>query len=142
MAADQHTLPTIPLFPLRVPCPQGACDCGQAALQQEPQADQRILLLTREEEKRLLLRLEQVQTLAALRHLQQLMESQLGVQLTMAPGGSEVRTVRGLTIELAPQRGLCRKTQQSIPAAIRKSMERHPDIVYALLNEGSLFAGL
>ena len=51
-----------------------------------PQADARVLLLTREEEKRLLQRLEQITSLADLRRLQDRMEQQLGIRLTIAPG--------------------------------------------------------
>jgi len=134
--------PSASLLPLRAPCPQGTCDCDHAALQQDRRADQRILLLTRQEEKRLLQRLEQVQTLPELRRLQQLMADQLDIHLAIAPTAAEVRSVRGLQIELAPRPGLCRKTRQSIPAVVRKALEQRPEIVYALLNKGSLFAGL
>lgn len=45
-------------FPIRQPCPPGACDCDREQLLDSPGADQRILLLTRQEEKRLLERLK------------------------------------------------------------------------------------
>lgn len=133
-------MPTASLFALRTACPPGACDCGHATLEQTPHADHRILLLTREEEKRLVQRIENAPDLATLRHLQQLMLTQLGIQLTMQPGTAEVRSVRGLVITLAPQPGLCRKTRQAIPAAIRKAMERQPQILFALLDEDGLFS--
>ena len=47
-----------------------------------------------------------------------------------------------IAVLVLEQRGLCRKTRQAIPAAIRKSMERCPEIAYALLNEGGLFSSL
>ncbi len=80
-----------------------------------------MLLLTREEEKRLLQRLEQITSLAYLRRLQDRMEQQLGIRLTIAPGPNEVRTLRGITILVHEQRGLCRKTRQSIPTAISQA---------------------
>ena len=44
---------------------------------------------------------------------------QLGIALRIAPSAVEVRTVRGLAIVLGELPGLCRKTHQAIPAAIR-----------------------
>ena len=46
--------------PLRSPCPPGACNCGRDPLLETPGADVRILRLTREEEKRLLARLDRL----------------------------------------------------------------------------------
>ena len=60
-----------PTLPIRTECPPGACVCDRDALLQDPQADARVLLLTREEEKCLLQRLEQITNLADLRRLQQ-----------------------------------------------------------------------
>lgn len=102
-------------------------------------ADQRVLLLTREQEKRLVARLEQVSTLPDLRHVCERIEAQLGVVVTVAPGAREVRTARGIDIQLQPLPGLCRKTQKTIPAAIRRCLEANPQIVYALLDADSLF---
>ncbi len=102
-------------------------------------ADQRILRLTREEEKRLLLRLEQITSLQDLRHVEQRMYEQLGIRVRIEPGASEVRTVRGIQIEVQPMRGLCSKTRQAIPAAIRRGMERTPEVAFELLDEGGLF---
>ena len=48
-------------FPIRKECPPGACVCNRQALLSDPQADIRILKLTREEESRLLARLETIQ---------------------------------------------------------------------------------
>ncbi|MEG2999382.1 MAG: hypothetical protein RR855_02420 [Comamonas sp.] len=106
------------------------------------QGDQRILLLTREEEAKLAERLEQVQTLIELRQLQQRMTEQLGLQLHIAPGSQGTQGLRGLDILLEPMPGLCRKTRKALPEAVRRCMERHPEIAHALLDEGSLFAGL
>lgn len=128
-----------PSFPLRVECPPGACDCRREAVLADPAADSRILRLTREEEKKLVQRLEQVASLEELRHLQARMQAQLGIALRIEPGPNEVRTLRGITIELLEQPGLCRKTRQTLPAAIRRSMERTPAIAYALLDAHDLF---
>jgi hypothetical protein len=125
-------------LPLRQPCPPGACDCGRAALLDEPDGDLRILRLTRQEETRLLQRLEKIDDLADLEHLQHRLYEQLGVGLSVAPGFGEVRSMRGIAIRLDPQPGLCRKTRRSIPAAIRRALERRPEIAYALLNANDL----
>ncbi|WAG81323.1 hypothetical protein LMK08_11895 [Metapseudomonas furukawaii] len=127
--------------PLRQPCPPGACDCGRDELLENPSADLRILLLTRQEEKRLLERLERLQSLEDLERLQQRMYEQLGLRLHIAPGFNEVRTMRGFEIRIDPLPGLCRKTRQSIPAAIRRGLENHPEIAYRLLDAHDLLGG-
>ena len=124
--------------PLRSPCPPGACNCGRDPLLQTPGADLRILRLTREEEKRLLLRLETLKDLADLRHLQQRMFEQLGIRVDVAPGFNEVRTMRGIAIQIEELPGLCRKTRLAIPAAIRRGLENHPHIAFELLNAHDL----
>ncbi len=128
-----------PPFPLRTECPPGACVCERDALMRTPGGDVRILRLTRDEEKRLVQRLESLTSLADLRHMEQRLLEQLGVRLTIGTSPNEVRSLRGITVLVQEQPGLCR---QAIPAAIKKSMERHPEIVYALLNAGGLFEGL
>lgn len=120
-------------LPTRSPCPPGACDCGRDTLQ-----DPRILLLTRQEEKRLLERLENLQSLADLEHMQRKLFENLGIRLQISPSDNEVRTMRGFNIQLAEQPGLCRKTRQSIPAAIRRALERQPEIAYRLLDANDL----
>ena len=134
-----NALPTT--FPIRTECPPGACVCDRDALLQNPQGDTCLLLLTREEEKRLLQRLEQLTSLADLRRMQARMEQQRGIRITITPSPNEVRTLRGITILVEAQTGLCRKTRQSIPAAIKKSMDAQPQITFDLLNEDGLFAG-
>ena len=129
-------------LPLRTECPPGTCVCGRDAVLQAPDGDLRILLLTHAEEKKLIERLENIASLAELRHLQNRMEQQLGLRLSITPGPQEVRTLRGIAILVLEQPGLCRKTRQAIPAAIRKSLDQRPEITYALLNESGLFAGL
>ena len=128
-----------PPFPIRTACPPGSCVCEREALMRAPGGDARILRLTREQERRLLQRLEQITSLADLRHMEQRLFEQLGVRLTIGPRPSEVRSLRGIAILVHEQPGLCRKTRKAIPAAIRKSMERQPQIAYDLLDEGSLF---
>lgn len=126
-------------IPIRVPCPAGACICEHDALLADTMADQRILRLTREEEKKLLQRLEGITSLQDLRHVERRMYEQLGIRLRIEPGATEVRTVRGIQIEVLPMRGLCGKTRQAIPAAIRKGMDRTPQVAYELLDETGLF---
>ena len=121
-------------FPIRTECPPGACVCDREALLADPNADLRILRLTREEEKRLVDRLENLSSLADLRKMQARMHDQLGIVVTITPSAREVRTTRGIQLQLADQPGHCRKTKQNIPAAIRRSMERHPEIAYAILD--------
>ncbi|MGY8812767.1 MAG: hypothetical protein ACKVK5_17245 [Pseudomonadales bacterium] len=126
---------------LRQPCPPCTCDCDRDALVDGPAADARILRLTLHEEKRLLVRLESITDLPELEMLQQRMYEQLGIVLEIGPGLNEVRTMRGIGFRFAPQAGLCRKTRKSIPAAIRRSFEAHPEIVYALLDSQDLLRG-
>lgn len=126
--------------PIRKECPPGACTCDRETLLDDPCGDKRILLLTREEEKKLVARIESVASYAELKHLKERMYAQLGMVLEIEVGQREVRTVRGLGIRLADQPGLCRKTRQAIPAAIRRCLDRNPDIVYAILNEQGLLA--
>lgn len=124
--------------PLRQPCPPGACNCGREQLATHAQAAQRILLLNRQEEKRLLERLENLQSLEDLYRLQQRLYDNLGIRLHIAPGHHEVRTMRGIVIELDDQPGLCRKTRQAIPAAIRRGLERNPQVAFRLLDTHDL----
>ncbi|MFJ2690372.1 hypothetical protein [Pseudomonas sp. NPDC087336] len=124
--------------PIRQPCPPGACDCGRDPLLETPGADLRILFLTRVEEKRLVERLENLQSLQDLEHLQRRMFEQLGIRVDIAPGFNEVRTMRGIGIHIEELPGLCRKTRAAIPAAIRRAMERRPQIAYELLNANDL----
>lgn len=123
---------------IRQPCPPGACICEREQLLDTPGADVRILGLTRQEEKRLLDRLENVESLAALEHLQRRMYEQLGIRLHMSPRSSTVRSTRGIDIQIDELPGLCRKTRQSIPTAIRRRLEERPEILYALLNANDL----
>ena len=127
--------------PLRQPCPPGACDCGREQLLEHGSSDVRILLLTRAEEKRLLERLENLKDLEDLQHLQQRLYENLGIRVHIAPGFNEVRTMRGIVIELDEQPGLCRKTRQLIPAAIRRGLERNPQVAYRLLDDHDLLRG-
>ena len=115
--------------------------CDREALLQAPGADVRILQLTQAQEKRLLHRLENLASLNDLRTMQVRMAQQLGIRLVITPSPNEVRTLRGITILVEAQAGLCRKTRQSIPAAIKKSMDAQPQITFDLLNEDGLFAG-
>lgn len=124
---------------IRQPCPPGACVCEREQLLQAPDADLRILGLTRQEEKRLLERLENLQNLQDLERMQQRMYELLGIRVHIAPGHTEVKSMRGIQIVIDDLPGLCRKTRQAIPAAIRRGMEKRPEIVYRLLDAHDLF---
>ena len=127
--------------PIRTECPPGSCVCQRDALMQASGGDTRILRLTREEEKRLVQRLEQITSLADLRHMERRLFEQLGVRLSIGTSPNGVRSLRGITVLVHEQPGLCRKTRQAIPAAIKKSMEARSGIVFELLDEGGLFGG-
>lgn len=124
---------------IRQPCPPDACDCDREQLLQTPGADARILNLTRQEEKKLIARLEDLKSLQDLERMQQLMYQQLGIRVQVAPGHTEVKSMRGIQIDIEPFPGLCRKTRQAIPAAIRRGMEKRPEIAYRLLDAHDLF---
>lgn len=113
--------------------------CGREALLQAPSGDLRVLRLTREEEKRLVARLENLASLAELRRIEERLDQQLGIRLSISLSPHEVRTLRGIAILVHEQPGLCRKTRQAIPAAIKRSLEKRPEIAYELLDEGGLF---
>ncbi len=125
-------------FPIRKECPPGACVCDRDRLLNDPRSDIRVLRLTREEEKKLIERIERIASYAELMRIGQRMQEQLGIELRIAPGAHEVRTVRGIHIQLVERPGLCRKIRQSIPAAIRRCLERNPEIAYAILNAHDL----
>lgn len=129
-------------LPIRSPCPPGACTCDREQLLQLPGTAARILLLTRQEEKRLLERLENIQSLDDLEHMQRRLHEQLGIRVEIAPGFNEVRSMRGIGIHIDDLPGLCRKTRQAIPAAIRRGLEKHPEIAYRLLDAHDLFREL
>lgn len=129
---------TSPL-PIRSPCPPGACQCDRDRLLELEGADVRILRLTRQEEKRLLERLENIATLEDLQRLQTRMFDQLGIRLDIGPGFNEVRSMRGMVIDIAELPGMCRKTRAAIPAAIRRGLEKNPEIAWRLLDAHDLF---
>jgi hypothetical protein len=126
-------------FPIRTECPPGACNCGRDALLQNPDADVRVMRLTREDEKQLLRRLENLNSLSDLKHIEERLVLQLGIRLSINTSLNEVRSLRGITILVHEQLGLCRKTRQAIPAAIRRSLEQQPEIAHEILNVGGLF---
>lgn len=123
-------------LPVRTPCPPGVCDCQREQLQA---ADVGILRLTRQEELRLLERLENLQSLEDLQHMQQRMYEQLGIRMHIAPAHGEVRSMQGILISFDDQPGLCRKTRQGIPAAIRRGLKKRPEIAWKLLDAHDLF---
>ena len=129
----------LPPFPLRTECPPRACICARGALLADPQGDLRILRLSRADEKSLLQRLENLRDLTDLRHLEERMEQQLGIRLTLVTSPRGVRSLRGILIRVQEQPGLCRKTRQAIPAAIRRGIEKRPQIAWEIANAGGLF---
>lgn len=132
-------MPQLFTVPIRVECPPGACGCEREILLNDPSSDRRILMLTRQEEKKLLARIEAVANYAELLYIKERMFEQLGIVLQIGPGDNEVRTVRGLNIQLMEQPGLCKKTRQTVPTAVRKCLEKNPEIVYAILDAEGLF---
>jgi hypothetical protein len=129
----------LPPFPIRVACPPGACGCDRESLLEDTSSDIRVLRLTREEEQKLVAHIEAIGSYAELLRLAERLHENLAVVLQIAPGSNEVRTVRGLNIQLVERPGLCKKTRQTVPAAIRRCLERNPEIVYAILDAHDLF---
>ena len=128
----------LPGQPFRTPSPTGACDC-QMELLDAPEADARVRLLTAQQEKALIERIERIHSYEDLMRVIDLIYQQLGVHLRIAPGDGEVRTVRGLQIELLPQPGLCKKTRASLPKAMRRCLDANQHIVHELLDRHSLW---
>jgi hypothetical protein len=126
-------------FPLRTECPPGACVCDRDRLLAEPDADLRPLRLTRMEEQKLVERIEGIASYDELKRLQDRIRTNLGVELKITPSLKEVRTLRGILIVLEDRPGLCKKVRQSIPAAVRKALDRHPEITWAILDSHDLF---
>ena len=124
---------------MRIECPPGACVCARAQVLQDPDADRRPMLLTRQEEQKLIARIERVDSYADLQHVQNLVRRNLGAELRIAPGPNEVRTVRGIVVVLEDRPGLCRKVRQSIPAAVRRCLNARPQIAWAILDANDLF---
>lgn len=126
-------------IPIRTECPPGACICEREILLADPGADLRPLRLTRMEEERLLERIDRVGSYEELKALQARIRANLGVELRIAPSPKEVRTNRGILIVLEDRPGLCKKVRQSVPAALRRVLDRHPEITYAILDAHGLF---
>jgi len=126
-------------MPLRVECPPGACVCEREQVLADPAADQRPLLITRQQEQKLIERIERVDSYADLQHVQKLIHKNVGVELRIAPGPNEVRTVRGIVVVLEERPGLCKKIRQSVPAAVRRRLSERPEIAWAILDADGLF---
>ncbi|OON63247.1 hypothetical protein B0920_07565 [Massilia sp. KIM] len=126
-------------FPIRTECPPGACVCERERLMADPQGDHRPLMITRQQEQKLIERIERVDSYADLLHVQALIERNIGAALRIAPGPNEVRTVRGILIVLDEKPGLCKKLRQSVPAAVRRRLAERPEIAWAILDAHDLF---
>ena len=83
--------------------------------------------------------MESLDSFNDLERIQQRMAEQLGIHLHVAPGRNEVRSMRGLAVHIEELPGLCRKTRQAIQAAIRRSLEKRPEIAYRVLDVHDLF---
>lgn len=105
----------------------------------DPRADHRPLALTRQQEQKLIERIERVGSYEDLKHVQELVKRNLGAELRIEPGPNEVRTVRGIIVVLEEKPGLCKKARQSVPAAVRRCLSQRPEIAYALLDAHDLF---
>jgi hypothetical protein len=127
-------------FPIRNECPPGACVCGRDALLADPNGDYRPLRITRQEELRLIGRIERIGSFEELKHVQELIRSHIGAELRIQPGPNEVKTVRGIIIVFEEKPGLCKKLRQTVPAAIRRCLDNNPDITFALLNAHDLLS--
>jgi hypothetical protein len=125
-------------YPIRNECPPGACVCERERLLADPNGDLRPLRITRQEELRLLARIERISTYEDLKHVQDLIRSHVGAELRITPGPNEVRTVRGIVIVLEDRPGVCKKLRQSVPAAVRRCLDQHPEITFALLDAHDL----
>lgn len=126
-------------IPLRVECPPGACVCERERVLADPGADQRPLLITRQQEQKLIERIERIDSYADLQHVQNLVRRNTGAELRIAPGPNEVRTMRGIVVVLEERPGLCKKLRQSVPAAVRRRLAERPEIAWAILDAQDLF---
>lgn len=126
-------------FPIRTECPPGACVCERERLLADPEGDHRPLALTRQQELKLIARIERIDSYQDLRHVQGLIHKNLGAELRIEPGPNEVRTMRGILIVLEERPGLCKKVRQSVPAAIRRRLNERPEIAWAILHAHDLF---
>src|SRR5678815_2912617 len=70
----------VPVF-IRNPCPPGACECDRDSLLADPASDKRVLALTKEEERKLLVRLEAISSLPELKRMVERMRQLLGIEL-------------------------------------------------------------
>jgi hypothetical protein len=112
--------------------------CERERLLADPHGDYRPLRITRQEEQRLLARIERISSFEELKHVQELIRAHVGAELRIAPGPNEVKTVRGIVIVLEDRPGVCKKLRQSVAAAVRRCLDQHPDITFALLNAHDL----
>ena len=113
--------------------------CDRDRVLADPQADPRPLALTRLQEQKLIERIERIGSYEDLLHVQALVLKNLGAALRIEPGPNEVRSVRGIIIVLEDKPGLCKKTRQNVPAAVRRCLNARPEIAYALLDAHDLF---
>jgi len=124
---------------VRKACPPGACVCDLDHLLNDPQGDKRILRLTRIEEKKLIDHINTITTFSELQKLKERLLTQLGVDLQITQRSREVRSVRGISVEVKEHIGLCRKTRHAITTAIRRCLDQNSSIIFAILDANDLF---
>jgi hypothetical protein len=112
--------------------------CERERLLADPNGDYRPLRIDRKEEQRMIERIERISSYEDLQHVQQLIEHHVGARLRVEPGPNEVKTVRGIIVVLEDRPGVCRKLRQSVPAAVRRCLDRNPEIMFRLLDAHDL----
>src|SRR5471032_1666439 len=98
MPPSRSIMPQALPFPIRTECPPGACECRRDELLEQwdsapDDTDIRVLCLTREQEKILIAKIENIASFEELGRIEQRMLEQLGIRLTITPSANGVRTV-------------------------------------------------
>ena len=122
--------------PLRQPCPPGACVCERERLE-APGADRRILLLTRQEEQRLAARLEALRSWKTWNTCCGAWRN----NWASACGSPRPSARCAACAASACASRSSRALPQDPPgdsAAIRRGLEKRPEVAYALLNAHDL----
>ena len=96
-------------------------------------------MLTRSEEKKMLERLENLGSLADLRRMQERMEQQLGIRLSITQSPNEVRSLRGIAILVHEQPACAARHGRPSRLPSRKAWTPTPQITFDLLDESGLF---
>jgi DNA polymerase II large subunit len=97
------------------------------------------LRLLKNEEKNLIEHIHTISSYAQLKKLEERLYSQLGLVLKVVQRSREVRTARGIGVDVEPIPGLCKKTRQAIVTAVRRCLDENTEIVFAILDANDLF---